>query len=1163
MSEDIIILPSGYGWIPLVGLLLLIAIVAARILYRRFIDGPARDAGAPEAAQEHDVAPADPDPSPQEAPPEAEADDTQAPVSRGINLATTGDSEPSSPQDTAIFLAAAHASAARPKTDAAAKHLGHEQPDEADETADAKDEARTARTPANDVIERYRSELKALTRDGRARSELQAKQTIADIIDEEEQRASKRAAEPSDLDTSASDAIELGRPAPNQDASVRDDTVAAEAPSEPSQEADRPAQPEPEPPVERPAAAKQHEEPEAAQEAPAGADAADTAAPTEIPDEPEQPHDSDASGDPTEAPAQKRSHKPRGRSLAGPRSNFTRPSYESISDLIDDQMGFARLDLGPAKALAGSVGSKLAGLRERRASSAESPGSRWSASTIAWLALDALLLLVFSIFCFTGMVEDDLFSVWQFTLIALGMGGVCLLRDPTFALLEKLEAEGARGRIVSEVVRGVRDLALLVLGVWMSLIAIEMPWNPEFLNIHSSFVALEAATIALALLCLYFLFQRHGAGPALGVVIFLLIGIAQYFVREFKDVPIVPTDLLALGTAQAVAGQYVYTLGKTVVRAASLALISIMSFSFMRPGRAHAPVARTANLAVNLVLALVMGFSLRGFVSAPPMWKDAYGTHVYYWELFDYYESEGFLPTFVTIAQDLPIQQPEGYSEDEARELLKSYTEAYDSGEGANASRKAAQAQFDDLKPSVVVVMNETFADMSVYDKLHAGYDGPQFFRYGMADSIAHGPLAVSVRGGGTCNTEFELLTGNSMAWVGANKYPYSMYDMGKVDNLAAQFKSWGYHTTALHPNLASNWNRDVVYQAMGFDDFVTIDDFERREDMDFFHNGVPDYLTYQNVLEILREGGEPQFVFDVTMQNHGGYEVHNIPQELMCDYHPADFDDNDTNAQLNEYLACIEASDRALEWFVSQLSQLGKPVVLVFFGDHQAGFVNTYNNALFPDENGNEAPHWSRTYATDYVVWTNYALSGRENSDLVDPVSDTRLSIRSRREQFTPEEQELMPIGRIWTAEDGPTSLWTQCGVRYDGLVAQIDMTAAHAPGPDDAETPLAPARDLVSTSLLTDDAARSFINEFLNRRSSWASASDLGALTLHLIGAPLSDYQKAQIALRDDIDALNGFAYRYDNTWYELKDQSDGSKRIEEFRKIDFLHFGSKVQE
>lgn len=107
------------------------------------------------------------------------------------------------------------------------------------------------------------------------------------------------------------------------------------------------------------------------------------------------------------------------------------------------------------------------------------------------------------------------------------------------------------------------------------------------------------------------------------------------------------------------------------------------------------------------------------------------------------------------------------------------------------------------------------------------------------------GTLYVSAYGGGTCNTEFEFLTGNSMSYLGSGVYPYTIYDLLDTKNLAEQFKDLGYTTTAMHPNHGTNWNRENVYSGFGFDRFMTINDFQDAEKL---RGMVSDAATYDKI---------------------------------------------------------------------------------------------------------------------------------------------------------------------------------------------------------------------------------------------------------------------------------------------------------------------------
>lgn len=144
------------------------------------------------------------------------------------------------------------------------------------------------------------------------------------------------------------------------------------------------------------------------------------------------------------------------------------------------------------------------------------------------------------------------------------------------------------------------------------------------------------------------------------------------------------------------------------------------------------------------------------------------------------YVARGWIPSFSIMVQNLAIPEPDDYTAESAQAAEEELATRYDATRGASAECAAAAAQFDSEKPTVIAIMNETFADLSIYKGLNAGYAGPTYYN-NLAGALQRGSLAVSVLGGGTCNTEFEFLTGNSLGFIGGNKYPYTLYDFGNV----------------------------------------------------------------------------------------------------------------------------------------------------------------------------------------------------------------------------------------------------------------------------------------------------------------------------------------------------------------------------------------------
>lgn len=677
--------------------------------------------------------------------------------------------------------------------------------------------------------------------------------------------------------------------------------------------------------------------------------------------------------------------------------------------------------------------------------------------------LVGLVFLV--VWCACSLVHSSYASLALAAVALVACALVARVRRRVEGLLASKVQSKVRPTLVA-----LRDVIILVLTSVLACLALELPWNPGAITSLPTFWWIELGLVGVALFALYLIDQRRGTLPAVGVGVCMGIGLAQYYVEVFKGAAIMPSDLYSLSTAAAVGGSYSYVLQGSALAGICCAVAGMTLLAYVKPPAAQPVVRSGAKKApkharegsttsprhprVRAFTLAAVGLALcGGLVAAVRCVPYAnLGVEVEYFFTLDKYREQGLLPSFIATAQDMPIKVPEGYSVEEAEELEATLATQVSAGY-SDASR---QVQFQQVQPTVIAVMNETFSDLSIYSGIaDSGYQGPQFYNNGISDALLRGTLYVSAYGGGTCNTEFEFLTGTSMAYVGAGKYPYSQYDLSPIDNLARQFKNLGYSTSAIHPNKATNWSRDEVYADMGFDEFYSIDDFK---DAPTFHSGVTDRATYDKILELLEEDDGPQFIFDVTMQNHSGYDQENIPADRLTHYEPEGVNQK-TNDELNEYLSCIEASDADLEYFMDRLRELDRPVVLVFFGDHQPNITTPYNDAYYPDEDS--VLHAERAYQTTYVMWANYDV--------------------------TDEAQESQ----------------------------QLDT-----------------------------------------------STNYLSGLLLSSIGAPVSEYEEAQLGLRESMPAINLYGYEgADGSWYALASDGPYAGAFDVGERIAYLNFGSLV--
>ena len=531
------------------------------------------------------------------------------------------------------------------------------------------------------------------------------------------------------------------------------------------------------------------------------------------------------------------------------------------------------------------------------------------------------------------------------------------------------------------------DAVLIVAATLIADIALELPSNIAVWNMKPVPFLIDMV-IAIGLVAVPFLVSsgRTLASKIMCVVLFA-IGIAEYTVLQFKNLPIQPGDLFALGTAAAVGANttsgYTLTVGTGCMYGiaaliASLILISLTSRDRKRIVEANGEQAACSIWAADgenadSLAKRAIGYRIVGWVlfalfigqfTIP--YANRLGISVYTWKPIPSYQDNGFLSSFVSTAQLMIPQKPKGYSKQIADKTVKELASRYDEENGEGSAAKAARDQYSQQKPNIVVVMNETFSDLSIYDSIKdAGYDGPQYLKSLYPDSILHGTLQVSAMGGGTCNSEFETLTGNSMAFIGSGVYPYETYNMN-IDNIVSQLKGQGYDTHAIHPAAGSNWNRDGVYSAFGFD---TFDDEATFVGATRFRNRIDDASTYSKTLEYLNGSDTPQFIFDVTLMGHSGYETGLVPEDKQVNCTVDGLDEKNQN-KLNEYLATSNEEDAQLKTLIDGIKKSKKPTIVLFFGDHQPALSEAIGGE------SDDIVQTEMQWQTCYTMWANYDVA-------------------------------------------------------------------------------------------------------------------------------------------------------------------------------------------
>lgn len=470
-----------------------------------------------------------------------------------------------------------------------------------------------------------------------------------------------------------------------------------------------------------------------------------------------------------------------------------------------------------------------------------------------------------------------------------------------------------------------------------------------FQNIHV-FLLPPAALLLTALgFCaaagIGFALTTHlGAGVFLASLLWQGLAIANYYTQEFRGTIMMPSDILAAGTAFNVLGSYRITFPMPVCLAflclgfTALLAATLMNVRYFRRGAAKKRLfAGLAALAGGMAVALCLG---------QPSLYAALGCTASAWDPLSTMQANGFVANFLSMTASSRLSKPEGYS---AQALAQAAVQKSDA-----ASAQAA--------PNVVLIMNESWADFSAHGTLSASAELTPFFHSLKNDAHAvTGNVVVPVFGSGTCCSEFEALTGASYLF-NLMTSPYAAYSYQGMPSLASQFSQLDYGTTAIHLAQPSNWSRSTGFSRLGFDEFIHIENMRPTQEKDFVRSYASDLHSFSLICDTLAQGNAPQFVFCVTIQNHGGYETGYDDGSGFSITAPAG-----SYPKAGEYLQLVQETDRAFAAFTQMLEELDEPTVVLMFGDHLPSVEEEFLNAVL------DAGDLFARRTTPFVLWANY----------------------------------------------------------------------------------------------------------------------------------------------------------------------------------------------
>ncbi len=524
-------------------------------------------------------------------------------------------------------------------------------------------------------------------------------------------------------------------------------------------------------------------------------------------------------------------------------------------------------------------------------------------------------------------------------------------------------------------------LIVLLLTEWIARGTLNADIFAQYIFPHAEAYLLAWALLFLIWLSIDWLTRFAPLAMLLTAVLGCAPAAVNFYTLQLRGEPFLPWDLMQVSEAAGVAsaaGIHIQT--SMIVSLVLAALLTVGAF-FLYRGRQKLPWAkRLGGFAASAAVTCGMLFG----VFLQPTVTQAIGIQPDAWMQDRYYRYYGVITSFLTNLTNLEITKPETYSEEAVNAILddveagEKYTTQPLYPESYGATTPATEVE---KQPTIIYVMNESYWDVSELEEHGFVFDTDVSANlHALQQTSASGRAYSPSFGGGTCDVEFEALTGYSVSYLPNGSKPYQQHVTKPMFALPNYLKTQGYQTAAIHCFWAKYWSRDTAYPNLGFDDFISLEDMHHVQKVrkHYWTSGlVTDDTMADQIIQqyetMKADSDAPIFLHAVTMQNHTNYNRDNYPDDerVKVIAHPVGIKPSTIGA-LEDFATGIRDADAMLGKLTAYFAQVDEPVILVFWGDHYNPIDSNYDIFTASGYASGESSD-PRLHQTTLLMWSNY----------------------------------------------------------------------------------------------------------------------------------------------------------------------------------------------
>ncbi len=462
-------------------------------------------------------------------------------------------------------------------------------------------------------------------------------------------------------------------------------------------------------------------------------------------------------------------------------------------------------------------------------------------------------------------------------------------------------------------------------------------WNAVVFEFTKPFMFLANMSIYALCLSIALLSKKRTYWICTISLVWLGLGIANFVMLFSRITPFNAMDFLLLPSVLPILPVYLGWVGLIVAGAVILAAIIGVIIAWFKVKKIKVNYTRAAVtiLACAIITtAFVGGGALTGAIPA------------HFSSLPRAYDAHGFALCFSISIFDRGVSKPRGYEKkiDEIVNFVKG-----DDKDGFTQPEKT---------PNIIFVQLESFYDLKLLSGFEFSKDPSPIFT-NLKNTCTSGILTVPSIGAGTANTEFEILTGMSMEFLGSAEYPYKTFLQNQTcESVPFILKNYGYTSHAIHNYKGNFYDRHKAFSTLGFDTFTSKEYMNSLGEN--YAGWEKDAVLIKSVMDSLESTNGPDFIQCITVQGHGKYPIVSYPGEKNEDITVTALPSSANIHAFTYFANQLYATDLFIGDLIEAVEGLGEDTVIVFYGDHipNIGFEENW------------VPKGMTLYDTEYVIW-------------------------------------------------------------------------------------------------------------------------------------------------------------------------------------------------